>query len=357
LNNAVVRERDMPLQDSIDYLLAEGCPSIKYRVKSEVLGESPFAEEMVRLQKLILLKDETVKAIIRAHKPNGWLGRGFHNSGGAEVGLRLLCEKGVNSSHPVITKALQAMSGSDESFARELLRVGRILDQKGLGGSYLIRSVIFAYAGHEDEQFVKEQTDMALRTFQSVTTRRSVSDIAEKYREKLVFKPGVIWPSIYHLRLLAFTSQWRTQQNLETIGKSVRHLIELSPIPYILVREKAQLVAPPAVIMDDFIPNMSSLDAKGWAMWFLRMELLSRLGVVAMIPELRAQVKNLAQLLADGGGRFIKRIAHPYFTKWTAYMGLALEDDWKSPERCAFDLTFRSLLILHYSGFEEMSNA
>jgi hypothetical protein len=249
----------------------------------------------------------------------------------------------------VITEALQALNGKDEDFARELLRVGRILDQKGLGGSNLIRAVIFAYAGREFAPFIKEQVDMSLRTFESVTTRRSISDVAEKFKGKLVFKPGVYWPSIYHLRLLAFTSQWRTQQNSDMIGKSIGQLVKLSPIPYVLVREKSQLIAPAAVAMDDFNPDMSSLDSKGWTMWFLRMELLSRLGVVNSIPELRAQVKHLEGLLADGGGRFCKSLAHPYFTKWTAYMGLALENDWKSPARRVSDLTFRSLLILHYS--------
>jgi len=345
------------LQDSIDYLLAEACPSIKYRVKSEVLRQSPLTEEMIHLQQSILLEDKTVKTIMRAQQPNGWLGEGFHGGGGVEVGVRLLREKGVSSSHPVIKKALQAMRGSDESFAHELMRVGRILDQKGLGGSHLIRSVVFAYAGHEDEPFVREQIDLALHAFQSVLNKKLVSDITERYREKLVFKLGISWPSTYHLRLLAFTSQWRTPRNLETIVRSIGHLVELSPIPYILVREKAQLVAPPAVLMDDFNPDMSALDAKGWAMWFLRMELLSRLGVVAMIPELRDQVNHLAEILADNGGRFAKKLAHPYFTKWTAYMGLALESDWRSPERRALDLTFRSLIILHQSKFEETSSA
>jgi hypothetical protein len=343
-----MKERTVLIQDSIDYLLAEACPSIKYRTRSEVLGESTSSDEMIWLQKAIL-EDKIVKAIMRAHKPNGWLGESFHGNRGSEAYIRLLREKGVESNHPVIMEALQALNGKDEDFARELLRVGRILDQKGLGGSNLIRAVIFAYAGREDAAFIKEQVDTSLRTFQSVTTRRSISDVAEQYKGKLVFKAGVHWPSIYHLRLLAFTSHWRTQPNQDMMHKSVGHLVKLSPIPYVLAREKSQLIAPAAVAMDEFDPDMPSLDSKGWAMWFLRMELLSRLGVVNSIPELRAQLKHLAELLADGGGKFTKNLSHSYFTKWTAYTGLALEKDWKSPARRMSDLTFRSLLILHHS--------
>jgi hypothetical protein len=343
-----MKERTVLIQDSIDYLLAEGCPSIKYRTKMAVLGKSASSNEMVCLQRAIL-EDKTVKAIMRARKRNGWLGRCFHGDGGLEVCVRLLREKGVDSNHPVITEALQALNGKEEDFACELLRVGRILDQKGLGGSNLIRAVIFAYAGREDAAFIKEQVDTSLRTFQSVTTTRSISDVAEHYKGKLVFKADVHWPSIYHLRLLAFTSHWRTQSNLDMMHRSIGHLVKLSPIPHILVREKSQLIAPAAVAMDDFNPDMPSLDSKGWAIWFLRMELLSRLGVVNSIPELRAQVKHLAELLADDGGKFTKTLSHPYFTKWTAYTGLALEKDWKSPTRRMSDLTFRSLFILHYS--------
>jgi hypothetical protein len=197
-----------------------------------------------------------------------------------------------------------------------------------------------------------------MNSFQSVLTKKFISDVAEDYKGKLVFKPNISWPSIYHLRLLSWTSQWRTERNLDMIRKSIGSLIKLSPIPYILVRDKSELIAPAAVIMDNFNPDMSSLDSKGWAMWFLRMELLSQLGVVALIPELHAQVKNLEELIADGDGRFTKRLTHPYFTEWTPYMGLALENDWKSAERRISDLTFRSALILNYATtrFTDRSN-
>lgn len=342
----------MLVREAIDHLLSGACPSIQYRVRSEVLREPASTREMVRLQEQIL-QDDTVKKIISSQQPDGWLGTCFHHDGGAEIGIRLLREKGVDQNHAVIVKALEAMSGSDETFARELFKVGRILDQKGLGGSYLIRAVVFAYAGMEDRPFVQEQIEMALEVFGAVTTVESVSEVVEEYRGRLVFRPDAKWPSIYHLRLLAFTRSWRTPHNREMIGKSIRQLVKISPIPNIHLRHKSQLIAPCAAFMDNFNPHISSLGAKGWMMWFHRMELLARLGVVELVPELCAQVNSLAEMLTAGGGRFAERMSHPYFTKWTAYSGLALEKDWKSPARRVFDLTFRSALILHYSQFED----
>lgn len=57
----------------------------------------------------------------------------------------------------------------------------------------------------------------------------------------------------------------------------------------------------------------------------------------------------LKEALDAGQGCFTKPLAHPYFRKWGAYTGLMLETDWIDPRRRIYDLTFRSLLILHYS--------
>ncbi len=84
--------------------------------------------------------------------------------------------------------------------------------------------------------------------------------------------------------------------------------------------------------------------------WFQRMELLSRLGMVRQIPALGKQVRMLDHMIQQNHGLFTKKLDHPYFQKWGAYTGLAFEKDWRSPQRRINDLTFRSLLILNYSG-------
>jgi hypothetical protein len=101
--------------------------------------------------------------------------------------------------------------------------------------------------------------------------------------------------------------------------------------------------------MDNFNPNMTALNDAQWMMWFHRMELLSRLGVVPAIPALTRQIDSLREMLAAGQGRFTKTLNHPYFRKWGAYTGLTLERDWRDPQRRINDLTFRSLIILHYA--------
>lgn len=87
-------------------------------------------------------------------------------------------------------------------------------------------------------------------------------------------------------------------------------------------------------------------------MWFHRMELLSRLGVVKSIPELEMQLDFLKSMTDAHSGVFSKKYAHFYFTKWTMYHGLALEPSWKTKNRYLCDLLFRSMLIIHYSEFK-----
>jgi hypothetical protein len=61
------------------------------------------------------------------------------------------------------------------------------------------------------------------------------------------------------------------------------------------------------------------------------------------------QAAVLREMLTAGQGKFTKALAHPYFRKWGTYTGLMLEHDWRDPRRRIYDLSFRSLLILHYA--------
>jgi hypothetical protein len=334
-----------PCPEVVAELLAKACPSIQYRLRLEVLGQPPSDDEMIRLQESIL-RDEQVRAVMSWQQPDGWLASDFHGSYGLEAGVRLLCEKGVDPGHPVIAGALDALEAASDRLDRGIGKVGAILDEMKLGGSLMIRAAVFAYAGAEDRPGVGQQIDCALEGLRAVLGVGAIEDIVEMVKGKPVFRPGVVWPSIYHVRLLAFTHGWRTPDNQAMLARSIRRLVELSPLPAISARRNSQIIAPASFCMQDFNPRREALDPAGWMMWFHRMELLARLGVVSAIPELQAQVDELRGLLDTGGGWFTARLTHAYFKTWGAYTGLMLEPDWKSAERRVYDLTFRSLLIL-----------
>lgn len=297
-----------------------------------------------------ILADPSVIEVIRSRKSDGWLGTTFHGSGGTEASIRLLCEKGVESDCPVLADALAGLEAATDRLADGIGRVGALLDDMGLGGSRLIRAAVFAYAGVEDREFVREEIEGALSRFAAAGGVGDVAEITEEYRGKLVFREGASWPCIYDLRLLAFTHSWRSAGRLKVAAHSVRNLVRLSPIPDVHARWGSQIIAPASYCMHDFAPDVGSMSDAMWAMWFHRMEMLSRLGVVERVSELREQAGELARTLQSGDGLFTRPLRHGSFRKWGAYTGLMLERDWRTGRRRSCDLTFRSLLILGHAG-------
>jgi len=332
----------------VDRLRASACPAIQYRIWKEILHHPPNLPEMIELHGLIL-QDEAVKKVIDSQESDGWLAWSFHGYNSMESGIRLLCEKGLEANQPVLARALLALEKHTDRLVRGLSKTGKIFDERGLGGGELIRAHLFAHAGKEDSSLVQKQIEEALQVFSFAPQLKSLESLYEVYKGKFVFREGACWPSLYHLRLLAMSQNWRTPENKKMIVKSIRHIVRLSPIPDIYVKHKSQLIAPGSFCMHDFTPDMKKLTDAGWMQWFHRMELLARLGVVNQIPELKHQLQTLAEILLENQGLFKNKLNHAYFQKWGAYTGLALEKDWRLPQRRINDLTFRSLLILHYA--------
>ena len=331
----------------IQNLLENACASIRYRIRTEILGEVFDPAEMSQLQSQIIA-DEWVQKVISWQQPDGWIGRDFHGENSMETGIRVLCEKGLSPTHPVLTQAITTLKNEEKRLIRGIGKVGAVLDDRNLGGTRMIQAVVLAYAGVEELPLVKDQINKAIQAFQATGSIQSIEGITTMYRDKLVFKPNVVWPSIYHLRLLAFTHSWRTPENLKTLAMAIQRLVHLSPIPEILARSKSQLIAPASFCMLDFNPDMRNMKDSEWMLWFHRMELLVRIGVTHRISELKDQLTRLEEMLISHEGRFPLKLNHYYFRKWSPYSGLMLEKDWRDPKRRFFDLTFRSQLILHY---------
>jgi len=333
-------------------LAKTACPSIRYRIKKELLGEDITSPEMKGLQEAIL-QDPEVRRILALQKEDGWLGGTFHGVDEPECGIRYLMEKGVEPCHPAVQKALQAILDRGEAFAKgSMERVGKPLDAWHLGGSKLMRAAVFAYAGAEEQDFVKAGIREALDVFRFASGVSDTQDLYEPYKGKKVFRQGVVWPCTYHLRLLAFTKGWRTAENEAMLVKAAARLAALSPIPEIKLLHKGQVIGPAAMYMLNFSDDMDSLSDAGWMMWFHRMEMLARLGVVSQVEVLRHQAEYVANRMKENGNLFTKPLRHPYFTKWSQYMGLALESDWKTNGRRVNDLTFRWLMIAYYGSID-----
>lgn len=337
------------MERHIQYLIKHACSSIILRTKRDILSSLEQCEKQVLEESI--MNDYLVKKYLDLTQSAGWTNRDFHSKEGVETALRVFIEKGISADHHVVAKMLKKFEDKKEAFDQGCMEnVGKILDALHLGGSQLIRAVVFAYAGMEEKTFVKEQLKLALEVFQETSTMVDFNQITRAYKGKLLFQEGVKWPSIYHLRLLAYTHSWRTEKNSLLVKSAIQQLIELSPIPYINAIHKSQVIAPASFAMHHFKVDFGVLRAEDWMMWFHRMELLSRIGVVESIPALKQQFDVMMDMFHNDSGIFAKRHSHRYFTCWSPYTGMALEKDWRAKERYLCDLYFRSLLIIHFTN-------
>jgi hypothetical protein len=350
LHGKCIRKRLSMFEKTALYLTKTACPSIAFRIRKEIFQEDGESPEMHKLQKRILEVTE-VKRVLSLQKEDGWLGGLFHGTDEPESGIRYLMEMGVERSHPAVQKALQAILYRGVDFDRGcLIRVGKHLDAWHLGGSILIKACVFAYAGEENHDFVRNGIVEALNAFRYVCTVLRVEDIFENYKNKKVFRPGALWPCVYHLRLLALTHSWRTEENRQMLAKAVTRLSELSPIPEIKLLYKQQVIAPASAFMYNFNSDMASLSDFEWMMWFHRTEMIARLGIASKVQAIQKQLDYVSGMAKENEGLFTKQVSHFSFMKWSAYSGLALEDGWKTKDRRVNDLTFRWLLIQHYAA-------
>lgn len=333
-----------PQSGVIAEILQNACASIRYRMRRELLAEDPTDPLMLDLQQQIL-RQPAVQAIQTIQAADGWIGVNFHGMEGTESGIRHLLEMGVEPEQPVLARALDAVRSHPEKWSQGIGKAGIQLDAAGLGGTHSIAAALLCQAGLEQEAPVADEFQHALTAFEAVLNIPTLHDLLGEWKGKQVLLPGRTWPSIYQLRLLAYAQSWRTPERMSMLAAAVEHMAHLSPLPSFSYKWKYRLISPASFCMHDFNPDVNRLTPAGWMMWFHRMELLTRLGIIPQTPVLQNQVEGMRSIRA--GGWFPLALEHSYFRHWGAYPGLMLENDWKDADRRRYDLTFRCLLIEH----------
>ncbi len=162
------------MKRAIDFLLENANPSIKLRVKKEILGNIRAEEEAGLIAQI---KEEPIyKLIANCQKDNGWLGNGFHGPNkdagpyeNQEVGTKWLAEKAVGRDDPVLMRAMEAFATiqlTDPCYRTK----GKYFDEFRYvaNGQNLIRSACIARAGYDAIIDIKPQIQLALDSFKRV---------------------------------------------------------------------------------------------------------------------------------------------------------------------------------------------
>jgi hypothetical protein len=353
----------------ISFLLDNANPSIKRRIGSEVL-HNITPEEEAQYQEQIL-REPIVQRVIGCQKENGWLGNGFHGTNknaeqfeNQETGTKYLGEKAVDRDMPVLKRAMDAFVIVPLDDLCYWTR-GIILDELKLAanGTNIIRCACIARAGYDDVIGISPQIQLSLDSFKRVLEVDSVLDISRPIRKgkSRVFNDYEKWPCRYHLDILAHTNTWKNEDNIKIVADSITKLmktdrpeliglIPASWVGYALgtlggfasqgFSIKTSVILPSPLANATLKPDLYNLEYIEW---------LARCGVVPLVPALREAVKDIANTIGDDGICRIP-VVDDIFKGWGPYAGLQLETDWRSKVRRDCDITFRALIILHYSN-------
>lgn len=175
-------------QKMIDFLLNYANPSIKLRVKKEVLKNLTMEE--AEAYKKEIMREPIIQKIIACQKENGWIGDKFHdNIYSQEGGTKYLGEKGLKGT-PVLDRAMEAFKTIPlDDFCYD--RKGRYFDEfkYTASGQNLIRCACIARAGYDDVIDISPQVQLSIDSFKRVLEVDSVLDITRPVQKgkKLVF--------------------------------------------------------------------------------------------------------------------------------------------------------------------------
>lgn len=343
----------------IDYLLSHANPSIVLRVRKEITKDLSKIEDALLLEKI--LADKHVVTAVSSQKPNGWLGDNYNYHGSKdhfdnmEVGLRFLAEKGLPPEHPVICRAVEALAKtkkSDEPFCEKETISNPQADYMYPGwGIYLTRSSILIRAGYETLLPKSKDLDLeydvafSLRSFLAVRDIHSPEEIQEMRRGKMCFRSGVLWPCIYHLRMLAFSYGWRTPEAVDALSDAISVLYAFPKAEFTYIYYNGQLRGPCMPFVMNTPINETLRDGIVGGMYFDRLELFARCGALTRVKELREEYDLLLEHL-DAQGMFLGEVERKYALEWSLYFGFALEEDWRSKIRRQCDVLFRVLMIM-----------
>lgn len=346
----------------IDFLLNNANPSIKLRVKKEILNTLTADEEKEFQQEI--LNEKIMKLIAEKQLLNGWIGLGFHGSNknagqydNQEVATKYMGEKGLFGTE-ILERAMNAFVTTELTDLCYGTK-GHYYSEFEIPacGQNTIRCACIARAHYNDTIDIAPQINIALESFRRVTEIDSIFDVSRPTKKGRLFNSGERWPCRYHLETLAFTvNKWKNEENTSMLAESFRRLLRNNR-PEIINTPVAcwvgHAVGPLWYLNEGYSisgdgQNHQSQDGIR-RVNFEKTEWLVRCGLYPYLPQLKEEVDYiLSQVGNDGICR-----AQTYegeFRGWSPYFGLQLETDWRSKLRKSCDFTFRALLIAHYAG-------
>lgn len=161
------------------------------------------------------------------------------------------------------------------------------------------------------------------------------------------------FPNAYTLALLAYTKNWRTEENTLMMADAINHICEImKPENNLHVRLHGKYVVPYAALVRPlraFHPDL--IDS---ILYRRTLTEIAMLGVGKRVDILRQSANNILSAMDDAGvvhmnfqAAHNKRYSPQKIVYPTPYSDVKLEADYRAPHAWSCDLTFWAVELLH----------
>ncbi len=368
----------MNLSKSIDFLLENACPVIRYRLKKEILRDISSSEEENLLEQIY--RTPHFKLVLGYAKPNGYIGSGAHSWDNwrgitlhqtplqdGEAAARLLSYYAVPKTHPLIVNFVGALR--DEVVLRE--EFSYIPPEKerysnrflGLNGGFSLMVVIYtmqAMLGYGDDEPVLPFQRVSLEAFRNILRISALGDITKTRKSTAKYNYPYIeedtyFPCQYHLETLAYTNSWRTPETMKLMAHAINRYNGImqgeNPIH---IKIKNRYYVPFPLNMGNRPIRPFRTDTIDSITYRRLLTEIAMLGVGEEVGVLRESAENVEEALSrDGVLRMNFHVPHnkrysPKKIEYpTPYTDVRLEPDYSRKTAFECDLTFWAVQFLH----------
>jgi len=365
------------LSKSIDFLLENAGPVIRYRLRKEILKNLTQKEEENLLEQIF--QTPNFKLVQSYVKPNGYIGSGMHSWSNwrgkvlhktplqdGEAAARLLAYYAIPKNHPIIENFIKAMRDNEtlkhefSYIPPEILRYeNRFV---GLNNGNCLMALIYTmqallgYGDDTDELFNFQQ--ICLKGFEHVLELSDISNITKLRKSKSKYNYPYIesdeyFPCSYTLTMLAYTKSWRTPGTIKLVTGALNHINKImKPDNNMHVRIGDRFYAPCFALNRPLRPfRKETVDA---ILYRRTLTEIAMIGAPSSVDIIKESMENLESALSVDG---ILRISFQSsyqkrtfleFAKWPgAYTDVFLEPDMSRKYALECDLTFWAVQFLH----------
>lgn len=347
----------------VAFLLENANPSIRLRVKKEILQDITEQEEKALQERI--LEEKIIRFMAEKQRENGWIGLGFHGSSklagqydNQETATKHMGEKGLKGTG-LLDRAMGAYAAANwTDFCRETRGQSCSEFEIPAYGPNLVRCACIARAHYDDGIDISPQIGLSLESFRRVTEVDSVFDVSRPVKGGRIFNKNERWPCRYHLEILTFTAdRWKSDENVAMLAEALKRLTRTDRKEIINTPVKCWVgnhaVGPGWLLNEGYSVSGNGLNGHsedGVRRTNLeKVEWLCRCGLYGHLPQLTEEVEYIADSI-EADGTCSVEIYDGEFRGWSPYFGAQLETDWRAKIRRKCDVTFRALLALHYAG-------